>query len=225
MLSCYCFCSGKFQSPRTEHLCSSPLLSSLPSESSCLLPCILLLLLFTPLILQISPLIREVENIFGDPWLFPATFLPKYLTGCISHCCIVGDNHGIDVHVLITQSTEWYELQGKVQATSGSLSFSRSNSLCWFGFLAFVRRTQKIIIIRSWSCPMSPSPADMLSCCCFCSGKFQSPRTEHLSSPPLLSSLPSEPSCLLPCILLLLLLHTSTSSNLSSHHRGREHLW
>ena len=65
----------------------------------------------------------------------------------------------------------------------------------------------------------------MLSCCCFCSGKFQSPRTEHLSSPTLLSSLPSEPSCLLPCILLLLLLHTASFSNLSSHHRGREHLW
>ena len=58
----------------------------------------------------------------------------------------------------------------------------------------------------------------MLSCCCFCSGKFQSPRTEHLSSPPLLSSLPSESSCLLPCILSLLLLHTASSSNLSSHH-------
>ena len=25
---------------------------------------------------------------------------PKYLTGCISHCCIVGGYHGIDVHVL-----------------------------------------------------------------------------------------------------------------------------
>ena len=65
----------------------------------------------------------------------------------------------------------------------------------------------------------------MLSCCCFCSGKFQSPFTEHLSSPPLLSLLPLESSCLLSCILLLLLLHTASSSNLSSHHRGREHLW
>ena len=56
------------------------------------------------------PLITEVENIFGDPWLFPAAFLPKYLTGCISHCCIVGGNHGINVYVLITQSNEWCEL-------------------------------------------------------------------------------------------------------------------
>ena len=38
----------------------------------------------------------------------------------------------------------------------------------------------------------------MLSCCCFCSGKFPLPHTEHLSSPPLLSSLPSESSCLFP---------------------------
>ena len=90
---------------------------------------------FIPLLLQISPLIAEVENIFGDPWLFPAAFLPKYLTGCISHCCIVGGNHGIHVHVLITQSNEWCELP-TYQATSGSLSFSRSNlSLGWFCFL------------------------------------------------------------------------------------------
>ena len=33
--------------------------------------------------LQISPLITEVENIFGDPRFFPETFFPKYLTGCI----------------------------------------------------------------------------------------------------------------------------------------------
>ena len=92
MLSCCCFCSSKFQSPRTEHISGPPLLSSLPSESSCLLPCILLL----PL-LQISPLITEVEIIFDDPWHFPATFLPKYLTGCISHCCIEGGNHGFNV--------------------------------------------------------------------------------------------------------------------------------
>ena len=50
----------------------------------------------------------------------------------------------------------------KVQATSGSLSFSRSNlSLGWFGFLAFFRRTWKVIITRSWSLPMS-APGKLL---------------------------------------------------------------
>ena len=44
---------------------------------------------------------RLLETI-GDPWIFPAAFFPKYLIGCINHCCIVGGNHGIDVHVLIT---------------------------------------------------------------------------------------------------------------------------
>ena len=53
---------------------------------------------------------QRSRNIFGDPWLFPAAFLPKYLTGCISHCCIVGGNHGIHAHVLIIQSNEWCEL-------------------------------------------------------------------------------------------------------------------
>ena len=45
---------------------------------------------FMSFLLQISPLITEVENISGYPRLFwGATFLPKYLTGCISHCFIV----------------------------------------------------------------------------------------------------------------------------------------
>ena len=34
---------------------------------------------------------------------------------------------------------------------------------------------------------LDPSPVDMLFCCYFCSNKYQSRRTEHLSSPPLLS--------------------------------------
>ena len=81
----------------SHRVLSSPLsLSSLPFESSCLLPCIVLLLLFHTVS---SPLIKEVENISDDPWHFPVKFIPKYLTGCISHCCIVGGNHGIEVHV------------------------------------------------------------------------------------------------------------------------------
>ena len=110
MLSCCCFCSGKFQSPRTEHLSSPPLLSSLPLNPPVCFPIFFCSFCFIPLLLQISPLSTEVENIFGDPWFFPAAFLPKYLTGCISHCLIVDGNHGIDVHVLITQFNEWCEL-------------------------------------------------------------------------------------------------------------------
>ena len=59
------FFSGKFRLPRTEYLSSPPFLSSLPSESSCLL------------LLQISPLIREIKNMSANPRLFPATFLPS----------------------------------------------------------------------------------------------------------------------------------------------------
>ena len=51
----------------------------------------------------------------------------------------------IDVHVLISQSYEWCEFPTKLQATSGSLSFSNSNlSHDWFGFFAFFRRTRKV---------------------------------------------------------------------------------
>ena len=95
-------------------LISSPIQSffafSLLSECSCLLPCILLLLLLHTAFFQISPLITDVKNISGNQRLFPATFLPKYLTGYISHCCIEGGNYGIDAHVLSSQSNEWCEL-------------------------------------------------------------------------------------------------------------------
>ena len=59
MLSCCCFCSGKFQSLRTEHLSSPLLLSLLPSESS--FPVFFCSFCFIPLLLQISPLITEVD--------------------------------------------------------------------------------------------------------------------------------------------------------------------
>ena len=64
----------------------------------------------SPLLLQISPIITEVENISGDQRLFPATFLSEYLTGCISLYCFIGGNHGIDAHVLVPQTDEWCEL-------------------------------------------------------------------------------------------------------------------
>ena len=66
MLSCCCFCSGKFQSPRTEHLSSPPLLSSLPSGSSCFFLVFFCSFCFISLLLQISPFITEVKNISGD---------------------------------------------------------------------------------------------------------------------------------------------------------------
>ena len=49
----------------------------------------------------------EVKNIIGDPRLFPMTFFPKYLTGCVSECCIVGGNHSIHVHAIIPQADKW----------------------------------------------------------------------------------------------------------------------
>ena len=87
------FCSGKFQSPLTEHypvlLC---FLHFLLNPSVCF-P-VVFCFCFILLLLQVSPLIQ-------------AAFLPKYHTGCISHCCIVSGNHGIDGYVLIAQSNEW----------------------------------------------------------------------------------------------------------------------
>ena len=82
-----------------EHLSSPPSLFSLPSESSFLIPCIpFLLLLHTASSSNLSSHHRGREH-FGDSRLFPARFLPKHLTDCISHCCIVSGNHGIVVYV------------------------------------------------------------------------------------------------------------------------------
>ena len=50
-----------------------------------------------------------VKKISVDSRLFPVTFLSKYLTLCVCHRCIVDGNYGIDVHVLNTQTDEWYE--------------------------------------------------------------------------------------------------------------------
>ena len=42
------------------------------------------------------------------PWaFFSVAFLFKYLTGCVSHCCIVGGNHGVYVCVIISHVDEW----------------------------------------------------------------------------------------------------------------------
>ena len=108
MLSCYCcVCQESFNllalSTYPVLLC---FLHSLLNSLVCFLV-FFCTFCFIPLFLQISPLTTEVENISGDPRLFHVMLLPKYLTGCISHCCIVGGNHGIDVHVLISLSNEW----------------------------------------------------------------------------------------------------------------------
>ena len=76
-------------------------------------------------------LFSSVGNISGYPGLFSATFLPKYLTGCVSHCCIVGGNHVVYVYVIIPQVDEWCIFPTycclECPATSGFLNFSSSN--------------------------------------------------------------------------------------------------
>ena len=82
-------------------------------------------------------------------------------------------------------------------------------SICWES-LSSVRHFPDLFWIESRiyfvSLRLDPLPAGMLSFgfCRFCSGRYRSPSTEYLSSPPLLSSISSLPSeyCLLPSILL-----------------------
>ena len=99
--------AGQFKSPRTEHLSSPPLFSSLPSESSRLLPC-MLLLLHTTSSSNLSSHHRGRKHLWWH--MFFSCDVSQVSHCCISHCCIVGGNHGIDVHVLITQSNEWCKL-------------------------------------------------------------------------------------------------------------------
>ena len=123
MLSCCCFCSGKFKSLALStypvFLCFLHCLLS-PHVCFPVLFCSVCLISF---LFQIFPLVTEVENISDDPWLFPATSLSMYLTGCISHCCIVSGNHRIDVHVLISQSIEWCDFPSNCQPHLGPSAF------------------------------------------------------------------------------------------------------
>ena len=121
---------------------------------------------FIPLLLQISPLISS------DLWLFPLTFVSKFLTSCISHCCIVGCNHGIDVYVLIPYTNEWCEFPSNGCLKSAChiwvpqlLKLSSANLFSWLVWLCRLLQTNskslhhKIMVISyvclgKASCPM-----------------------------------------------------------------------
>ena len=83
-----------------------------------------------------------------------------------------------------------------------------------------------VSISQTWIVEVRSFTDDMLCCCCFCSGRFQSPGTEQ----PIQSSFAFFAAFWILLFaslyyLLLLLLHPASSSNLSSHHRDLEHLW
>ena len=105
MLSSCCFCSFKHQSSCAGYL--SILLAFQGRLNLHVSFSLIFCSFFIPPLLHIPPLITEVENTSGDLGLFPMTFLPKYLTsnltGCVSHCCIVGGNHAICGYVIIPQ--------------------------------------------------------------------------------------------------------------------------
>ena len=72
--------------------------------------------------------------------IFPVTFVPKYLSGCVSHCYIVAGNHGICVHGFIPQAVEvrmFHIVACKVHAT-----FSQEQILILVGLS---RQTRKVI--------------------------------------------------------------------------------
>ena len=94
---------------------------------------------FTLPLLQIPPLITEVEYISGYPRPFSATFFSMYLTGYVSHCCYVGGYHVSYVYVILLSLMSVANfppiVAWNVPATSGFLNFSRSTfSLDWVGF-------------------------------------------------------------------------------------------
>ena len=108
-VSCCCFYSGKIRSPRTNYLSSTPMFSSPSFLNFLSFTLCLRSFWFIPSLFQISPLIKGIEIIFGDPGLLPPTFFSKYLTTCLSHLCIVGGNHGTNVPVIIPQTDKLCE--------------------------------------------------------------------------------------------------------------------
>ena len=97
------FSSGKFQCPRTEHLSSPPAFTAFRILLLASLYSFALSASYRFFFKSLLSSQRSRTSLVTHGFFLRA-FLPKYLTGCISHCCIVGGNHGIDVHVLITQS-------------------------------------------------------------------------------------------------------------------------
>ena len=119
--------------------------------------CDLIVILFCPIILVIHASLPRRS--------FPSITLAASVTAVLS----------VVIMVLMSMSSSLSPMSGanfhfivawKVQATSGSLNFSRSNlSLCWFSFISFFRRTRKVIITRSWSLSMLLQECS-LSCGC-----------------------------------------------------------
>ena len=120
-VSCCCFYSGKIRSPRTNYLSSTPMFSSPSFQNFLSFTLCLRSFWFIPSLFQISPLIKGIEIIFGDPGLLPPTFFPKDLTICLCHLCIVGGNHGTNVPVIIPQTDKlgWVGLLAFFSLTSG----------------------------------------------------------------------------------------------------------
>ena len=75
-----------------------------------------------------------------------------------------------------------------------SIAPSDTMSICSESFF-FCKNFPILVLVYPASLKLDPLPAGMLSCCSFCSGKYQSPCIECLPSPLFLSSGPSELSC------------------------------
>ena len=141
MLSCFCVCSGKFQSPRTEYLSSPPL-------PYCLLnPLVCFPIFFCSFDFKSSSNLSSHHGGREYYWSSMA------FSCDVPSRCIKGGNHGGDVLALVPQTDAVVQMSHlcclKSTCHTGSLNFSRSNfSLGWFGIFAFFRRTRKVIITR-----------------------------------------------------------------------------
>ena len=102
----------------------------------------------------------DQECLQWPTFFFLLTMFANDLTGCFSYAAlkvVITESMSASLFFVMVRGANFPPIIAwKVSNTLGTVSFSRSNlSLVCFGLLILFRRRWKVIIIKSWSLPMS----------------------------------------------------------------------
>ena len=111
---------------------------------------------------QFSSFVAQIENFCSDPGFFLLTMFAKELTGCFSHCCVEGGDHGVYVCIFVAHDGErckppaYHSLEGFQHVGIFQLFEVKLEScVFWLADFFFFRRRRKVIISKSWSLSLS----------------------------------------------------------------------
>ena len=144
MLSCCYFCSDKHRSPCTGYRSSTLSLFSGTSKPFLLafLYCFAPVSSYRLFLKSFLSSQKSKTSLVTQGSFFSAAFRPKYRTGCVSHYCIVGGNHAVNVYVIIPQVDEWckfpipYVILCSVSLNKPCYTEQRSQVLAFYQYLA-----------------------------------------------------------------------------------------